>query len=82
TIDVCTQNLVVYGNTAATGQAVLNAFSPGQVSVSVPDAIHVAVTAAYPYVPIFASGIPTFGFGGGNISMSFAMTAATTMRAL
>ncbi|MGH8523934.1 MAG: TadE/TadG family type IV pilus assembly protein, partial [Gammaproteobacteria bacterium] len=82
TIDVCTQNLVVYGNTAVTGQAVLNGLSPSQVNVTAPDAIHVQVTAAYPYAPLFASGIPTFGFGSGNISVSFTMSASVTMRAL
>lgn len=76
-----TKNVVVYGNTTPSGQPVLQGLSTGQVSVDAPDAVHVQVSAAFPYAPLFAAGIPTFGFGS-DISMSFTMSASVTMRAL
>ncbi|MGH8533242.1 MAG: TadE family protein [Gammaproteobacteria bacterium] len=77
-----TENLVVYGQTTGGSQPLLPSLTTNQVDVTSPDAEHVQVTAAYPYAPIFASGIPTFGFGSGNISVSFTMSASVTMRAL
>jgi hypothetical protein len=49
------------------------------------DAVHVRVQIGagtpYNYVPIFASGIPTFS-GGSNIDFNIDMTASAAMRAL
>jgi hypothetical protein len=80
-----TKNVVIYGNPAAGGNPVLPGLSTGQITVTAVDAIHVQVQIGagtpYIYIPIFASGIPTFS-GGGNIDFNINMTAAATMRAL
>lgn len=81
-IQTDTKNLVVYGSMTPNGQPVLQGLRTGQVSVNAPDAVHVQVSAAFPYAPMFAAGIPTFGLGSGNISVSFTMSASVTMRAL
>ncbi|MGH8510623.1 MAG: TadE/TadG family type IV pilus assembly protein [Gammaproteobacteria bacterium] len=77
-----TKNLVVYGMTAGGSQPLLPGLTIGDVTVSEADAEHVQVNAVYPYLPLFAGGIPTYGFGSGNISVSFNMSASVTMRAL
>lgn len=77
-----TKNLVVYGKTAGGSQPLLPSLTTDQVDVTSPDAVHVQVNAVYPYLPMFAGGIPTFGLGSGNISVSFNMSASVTMRAL
>jgi Flp pilus assembly protein TadG len=80
-----TQNVVVYGNPGGTGNPVLPGLSTGQITVAAVDAVHVRVQVGtgtpYNYVPIFASGIPSFT-GGANIDFNIDMTASATMRAL
>ena len=80
-----TRNVVVYGNPGGTGNPVLPGLTTGQITVTAVDALHVQVQIGagtpYNYVPIFASGIPTFT-GGGNIDFNIDMTASATMRAL
>ncbi|MGH8507479.1 MAG: TadE/TadG family type IV pilus assembly protein [Gammaproteobacteria bacterium] len=87
TIDIAaktaeTQNLVVYGKTAGGSQPLLPGLTLGQVTVSSPDAENVQVDAVYPYSPLFTNGIPTFGLGSGNITVSFNMSSSVTMRAI
>ncbi len=81
-----TQNVVVYGNIGGSGTPALPGLTTGQITVTAVDAIHVQVEvspgAPYNYVPLFAAGIPTFGFGSGPIDFNIDMTASATMRAL
>jgi Flp pilus assembly protein TadG len=74
------KNLVVYGNIAGTGTPLLPGLAPGQITVTTLDPLHVQVSAAYPYQPIFAS-LPGFGLTS-DISTGITLSAATTMRAL
>ena len=75
-----TKNLVIYGNTAGTGAPLLPGLAPEQITITSPDPLHVHVSAAYPYQPIFAS-LPGFGMIA-DISTTMTLSAATTMRAL
>lgn len=75
-----TKNLVIYGNTAGTGAPLLPGLAPEQITITSPDPLHVHVSAAYPYQPIFAS-LPGFGMTA-DISTIMTLSAATTMRAL
>ncbi|MGH8569860.1 MAG: TadE family protein, partial [Gammaproteobacteria bacterium] len=82
-----TKNIVVYGNRDGTGHRVLPGLTTGDITVTTVDGIHVRVEVnsddgPYNYVPIFTSGIPTFGFGDGPINFDIDMTASATMRAL
>lgn len=83
-----TQNLVVYGNTAGTGQELLPNLVPGNVSVSCfgggtncPGVDHVVVTAQYSYQPILGDLLPTFGLGA-DIPVNIVLTTSSVMRAL
>jgi Flp pilus assembly protein TadG len=77
-----TKNLVVYGNPAGTGDALLEGLGIEQVTITPVDVAHVEVRANYTYRPIFASGLPDFGFGSGSIGTNFTFQATSTMRAL
>lgn len=74
------QNLVVYGNTAGTGSAILPGLITGAVTVASPGGSRVSVSVTYPYGSIFVF-IPGF-FYGGDTSTSYNLQAAVTMRAL
>lgn len=76
------RNLVVYGNTAGTGQPRLPALTTGQVSVGDAGGGLVLVRADYPYQPLTGSLLQTFGLGSGSTSLNVTLTAAVTMRAL
>ncbi len=75
------QNLVVYGNTAGTGSAILPGLTTGAVIVASPGASNVSVSVAYPYGAIFAF-VPGFFYGGNTATNGFSLQAAITMRAL
>jgi len=75
-----TQNLVVYGNTAGTGSAILPGLTTGAVTVASPGGSRVSVSVTYPYGAIFVF-IPGF-FYGVDTSTSYNLQAAVTMRAL
>ncbi len=75
------QNLVVYGNTAGTGSAILPGLTTGAVTVASPGASNVSVSVAYPYGAIFAF-VPGFFYGGNTATNGFSLQAAITMRAL
>lgn len=77
-----TKNLVVYGNKAGTGVAVVTGLTASEVTVArlgTTDNIQVSVT--YPHTGMLGSVLPTFGYGA-NISLLFNMSATVTMRAL
>ncbi len=76
-----TRNLVVYGRTIAAGSPLLPGLTTGQVSVTDAGAGTVAVTATYPYSPIFAF-VPRFSFGSNVNTSSYTLQVAVTMRAL
>lgn len=75
------RNLVVYGNTAGTGAALLPGLAVGNVTVRDAGAGNIAVLAAYPYQPIFGSGIPNLVRTGG-ITTTFTLSAEVVMRAI
>lgn len=75
-----TQNLVVYGNTAGTGDPVLPGMSIADVTVSSPAALHVEVRVDYNYQPMIGDSLPTFGIGD-PINLRFPLVTAVQMRA-
>ena len=75
------RNIVVYGNKAGTGAAVLAGLQPEQIQVIDAGADQIRVDAAYPYQPLFGSALPNFGLGS-SINSGFVMQASVSMRAL
>jgi TadE-like protein len=76
-----TRNVVVYGNTAGTGQAALQGLLPSQIQLIDVGGDQIRVDAAYPYQPLFGIALPNFGLGS-SISTGFVMQASVSMRAL
>jgi Flp pilus assembly protein TadG len=74
------RNLVVYGNEAGTGTAVLPGLQPNQITVVDAGNNNVQITSAYPYQPLFGPQLPTFR--NGAINSMFTMSIVVTMRAL
>ncbi len=81
-LDTELRNLVVYGNTLGAGTPLLDGLTPGQVTITVPQAGWIQIDASYPYVPVMGTRIPSFGLGGTTPSMIFDLNASVTMRAL
>jgi Flp pilus assembly protein TadG len=76
-----TQNLVVYGNIWGAGSPVLPGLTAADVTVADAGGGNVAVTATYPYNPIFAF-VPRFSFGGAIDVTGITLQSGVTMRAL
>jgi Flp pilus assembly protein TadG len=76
-----TRNLVVTGNMAGTGTALLPGLTVGNVAVTDAGAGFVAVSATYTYQPILGAALPTFS-SRGAISTNVPLTATVVMRAL
>jgi Flp pilus assembly protein TadG len=76
-----TRNVVVYGNTAGTGQPLLQGLQPSQVNLVDLGGDQIRLDAAYPYTPLFGAVLPNFGLGS-SISTAFVMQASVSMRAL
>lgn len=76
-----TRNLVVTGNTAGTGTAVLPGLTVANVSVSDAGNGFVSVSANYTYQPMLSANLPTFGLGD-PINLTMALPATVVMRAL
>lgn len=76
-----TRRLVVFGNTAGTGNPVVKNLTINDITVSDVGANNVEVSANYPYNGIIGSVLPAFGFGP-DIALAFNMNATVTMRAL
>lgn len=74
------RNLVVYGNEAGAGTAVLPGLQANQVTVIDAGNNNVQITTAYPYQPLFGPQLPTFR--AGTINSMFTMNIVVTMRAL
>jgi Flp pilus assembly protein TadG len=75
------QNVVVFGNPAGTGYALMSDLSPGHVSISAVGTQEIRVDVDYPYVPLLGNSIPSFGTGS-DLSFAFTMRASVNMRAL
>jgi Flp pilus assembly protein TadG len=80
-LDTEIRNLAVYGDVQGNASPLLEGLTTGQIDVSVPAPGQIQVAASYPYVPLFGSAIPTFGYGDGT-NIAFDMQAAVTMTAL
>jgi hypothetical protein len=76
-----TRNVVVYGNTAGTGQPLLQNLQPSQIELIDAGGDQIRVDAVYPYTPLFGTVLPNFGLGS-SINTSFVMQASVSMRAL
>jgi Flp pilus assembly protein TadG len=77
-----TRNLVVFGNTAGTGPALLPGLATGAVTVRNAGSNNVAVSATYAYQPIFAPGPPDLIRGGTFFSGVFNLRSEVIMKAL
>lgn len=75
-----TQNLVVRGNTSASGTPVLPNFAPASVYVTGPGNGFVQVSATYTFQPVVAS-LPSF-VSSQHINLAIPMRATVTLRAL
>jgi Flp pilus assembly protein TadG len=75
------RNVVVYGNEAGLGGAVLAGLLPAQVNVVDLGGDQVRVDVSYPYQPLIGPVLPNVGLGS-SIATSFVMQASVTMRAL
>lgn len=75
-----TRNLVVYGNTAGTGAAVLPGLTPATVAVTNVGGSNVEVSASHAFSGML--GPVLRGFFGPDISMVHNLQATVTMRAL
>lgn len=76
-----TRNLVVTGNIAGTGAALLPGLTVNNVTVNDAGNGFVSVAATYTYVPILGASLPTFGLGP-SINLSMSLPATVVMRAL
>ena len=81
TVQTATVNLVVTGNSAGTGTALLPNLTAGNVTVASLANGYVSVSAAYTYVPMLGAQIPTFGLTA-PINTSVTLNAAVVMRPL
>lgn len=75
-----TQNLVVRGNTTASGTTLLPNFAPASVSVTNAGNGFVSVSATYTFQPVFTS-LPTF-VSSTRINLAVPLNASVTLRAL
>jgi Flp pilus assembly protein TadG len=76
-----TRNLVVTGNTAGTGSALLPGLTANNITVSDAGNGFVSVAATYTYVPMLGASLPTFRRSA-PINMAIPLTATVVMRAL
>jgi Flp pilus assembly protein TadG len=76
-----TVNLVVTGNIAGSGSALLPNLTANNVTVTSLANGYVSVTASYTYVPMLGSSLPTFGLSA-PISVSIPLNASVVMRPL
>ena len=81
TVQVQAQNLVVYGNTAGTGSAILPGLTTGAVTVASAGGGNVSLSVTYPYGSIFVF-VPGYFYGGNTATNGYSLQAAITMRAL
>ncbi len=75
------RSLVVFGNSAGTGVALLPGLTPGNVTVRDLGSGNIAVSATYLYQPMIGTGIPRM-VQGGQIATGFTLRAEVVMRAI
>lgn len=75
------RNLVVTGNTAGTGSALLPGLTVANVTVNDVGNGFVSVAVTYTYSPMLGASLPTFGLGE-SINLAVPLTATVVMRAL
>jgi len=81
TLTTQARNLLVYGNTAGTGTALLPGLVAGNVIVRDAGAGNIAVLVSYAYQPMFGGGIPNL-VGTGRVNTTFTLSAEVVMRAI
>jgi Flp pilus assembly protein TadG len=81
TVQTATVNLVVTGNTAGTGTALLPTLTASNVTVASVANGYVSVSAAYTYVPMLGARIPTFGLTA-PINTGVTLNATVVMKPL
>ena len=80
-VRTATINLVVTGNTAGNGSALLPNLTAANVTVANLGNGYVSVTASYTYVPMLGATLPTFGLMS-PINVAVPLNAAVVMRPL
>ena len=75
------RNLVVYGNVAGSGSAVLNGLTPANVEILDLGNNNVQLTASYGYSGLLGGTLPSFGYGS-DTSLVMNLQATVSMRAL
>lgn len=80
-VQTATQQLVVTGNTAGSGSALLPGLTTANVTVANVGNGYVSVSASYTYQPMLGANLPNFGIGP-TISLGFALKSSEVMRAL
>jgi Flp pilus assembly protein TadG len=75
------KNLVVFGNTAGTGTALLPGLTAANVTVSNLGGGNIAVSVTYSYQPIIGTRIPDL-VQGGPVATLFTLRAEGRMRAI
>jgi Flp pilus assembly protein TadG len=75
------RNLVVYGNVAGSGNAVLDGLTTANVQILDLGGNNVQLTASYGYSGLLGGTLPSFGFGG-DTGLAMNLQATVSMRAL
>lgn len=78
-VESAVTKLITYGDLTSSTELLPN-LSSSNITISV-DGDFVTLNVSYPWQPIFADTLPTFGLGN-NIDISFPLVATYTMRAL
>ncbi len=76
------KNLVVFGNSAGSGDALLDGLSASDITITAVDSKHLKVSASFSYTPIIAAGVPKFGGDSQRWDTNFTFQSSTTVRAL
>ncbi len=76
------KNLIVFGNSAGSGDALLDGFSTSDITITTIDNKHLKVSASFSYTPIIAAGIPSFGADSQTWDTNYTFQSSTTVRAL
>ena len=76
------KNLIVFGNSAGSGDALLEGFSTSDITITTIDSKHLKVSASFSYTPIIAAGIPSFGSDSQTWDTNYTFLSSTTVRAL
>jgi Flp pilus assembly protein TadG len=75
------RNRVLCGNNSCGADTLLPGMALGDVTATAADAYNIEISAQYTYQPILGPVLRPIGFGG-DIPLTFTLTATTTMRIL